>query len=165
MVYSFDPFLCIFISSPPPPPSLLFPGLSVWSSKRSHSSTHFSSTAISKTSRPSDPFSKTAPLRTPSFTTRVSLWNTLTCRAFLSSAEFPVLRYFLPPQKILLYRWRLTHKSHSVSFWQFILGLTSKLLGKKERVWSFMALLYATELLLNLSAPAQIAFLNSGACS
>lgn len=153
----------VFLSLPPP--SLLHPGLSVWSSKRSRSSTHLSSTAILKMSHPLDPFSKIALFWTPSFTTRVGLWSPVTCSSFLSSMVLPALRCFLPRQNTLSYCLCLMHKSHSVSIWQFILVLKSRLLGKKERVWSFIALLYSTELLLNLCAPAQIAFLNLGACS
>lgn len=65
-----------------------FSGSSAWSSRPSRSSTRLSSTAISKTSPPSAPSSKTAPLSTLSFTTPVSL--------HCSSSHWGL---FLPPQE------------------------------------------------------------------
>lgn len=84
--------LFVYVYSFPllPPASFLSPGLSAWSSKLSHLSTHLSSTAISKTSPPWAPLSKTAPSSTPSFTTRVSVWSSAAVRSSPLDARWGV---------------------------------------------------------------------------
>lgn len=109
-----------------------------------------SSTATLKMSPQWDPFSKTAPLWTHSFTTQVRLWARH--GFFIPSQETGWLK-----ELILVWFVAPYFSAQCLSFKKL------RHWAKKLCVWPFMTLLCATKLQFDLSAPAQIAFPNSGA--